>query len=309
MLANRRQAGAGVALPPAASAADEAALDAVRGRSDAGHDLSASSRHGSGAYLVLIRRGLVRAVAAMAFLGLWHLASTHKFRFVINFTFVPTPADVVAAGLEFVHSPKTPQHVLSSLRRVVTGFALAAAVAIPLGLAIGRSRLLADMVMTPLEIIRPIPGVAWIPLAILMFPTPEQSMIFICLVGALFPILLSTIHGVENLDRRLIYAAQTLGARHWHIFTEVILPGALPSIVTGLTIGMGISWFLVVTAEMISGRFGVGYFTWESYTLQNYADIVVGMLAIGILGMGSSLVVRLLGRVLMPWHRHLVHAR
>lgn len=256
-----------------------------------------------------MRRALVRALAALAFLGLWHLASTHKFKFIVSFSFVPTPADVLAAGLEFVRSSKTPQHVLSSLRRVLTGFALAAAMAIPLGLVIGRSRLLADIVMTPLEIIRPIPGVAWIPLAILMFPTPEQSMIFICLVGALFPILLSTIHGVENLDRRLIYAAQTLGARQWHIFTEVILPGALPSIVTGLTIGMGISWFLVVTAEMISGRFGVGYFTWESYTLQNYADIVVGMLAIGILGMGSSFVVRLLGRVLMPWHRHLVHAR
>jgi NitT/TauT family transport system permease protein len=195
------------------------------------------------------------------------------------------------------------------VRRVLIGFALAAAVAIPLGLAIGRSRLVADIVMTPLEVLRPIPGVAWIPLAILMFPTSEQSMIFICLIGALFPILLSTIHGVENLDRRLVHAAQTLGARNWHIFTEVIFPGALPSIVTGLTIGMGISWFLVVTAEMISGRFGVGYFTWEAYTLQNYADIVVGMLVIGTLGMSSSLLVKFLGNRLMPWHRHLVRAR
>jgi NitT/TauT family transport system permease protein len=266
---------------------------------------ASTSRRG----LTFLRRLIVRVLALVAFVALWQIASTHKAHFVVNFTFVPAPTAVAGAALEFVESPKAPQHVVSSVRRVLIGFVLAAAVAIPLGLAIGRSRLVADIVMTPLEVLRPIPGVAWIPLAILMFPTSEQSMIFICLIGALFPILLSTIHGVENLDRRLVYAAQTLGARHWHIFTEVILPGALPSIVTGLTIGMGISWFLVVTAEMISGRFGVGYFTWEAYTLQNYADIVVGMLVIGTLGMGSSLLVKFLGNRLMPWHRHLVHAR
>jgi NitT/TauT family transport system permease protein len=266
---------------------------------------TSTSRRG----LAFLRRALVRILALVVFVALWQVASTHKARFVVNFAFVPAPTAVAVAALEFVRSAKAPQHVLSSVRRVLIGFALAAAVAIPLGLAIGRSRLIADIVMTPLEVLRPIPGVAWIPLAILMFPTSEQSMIFICLIGALFPILLSTIHGVENLDRRLVYAAQTLGARNWHIFTEVIFPGALPSIVTGLTIGMGISWFLVVTAEMISGRFGVGYFTWEAYTLQNYADIVVGMVVIGVLGMSSSLVVKFLGGRFMPWHRHLVHAR
>jgi NitT/TauT family transport system permease protein len=259
--------------------------------------------------LPFLRRALVRILALAVFVALWQVASTQKAHFVVNFAFVPPPTAVAVAALEFVRSPKASQHVLSSVRRVLIGFALAAAMAIPLGLAIGRSRLIADIVMTPLEVLRPIPGVAWIPLAILMFPTSEQSMIFICLIGALFPILLSTIHGVENLDRRLVYAAQTLGARNWHIFTEVIFPGALPSIVTGLTIGMGISWFLVVTAEMISGRFGVGYFTWEAYTLQNYADIVVGMVVIGVLGMSSSLVVKFLGNRFMPWHRHLVHAR
>jgi NitT/TauT family transport system permease protein len=134
-------------------------------------------------------------------------------------------------------------------------------------------------------------------------------MTFICFLGALFPILLSTIHGVENLDRRLVYAAQTLGAGPAAIFREVILPGALPSILTGLTIGMGTCWFLVVTAEMVAGQFGIGYFTWESYTLQNYPDIVVGMLVIGVLGMASSAVVKFSGERLMPWHRHLRNAR
>jgi NitT/TauT family transport system permease protein len=114
---------------------------------------------------------------------------------------------------------------------------------------------------------------------------------------------------VEHLDRKLVHAAQTLGAKDRHVFTEVILPGAFPSILTGLTIGMGTSWFLVVTAEMIAGRFGIGYFTWEAYTLQNYPDIVVGMLVIGVLGMTSSVLLRWLGARLMPWRRHLLLAR
>jgi NitT/TauT family transport system permease protein len=133
--------------------------------------------------------------------------------------------------------------------------------------------------------------------------------IFICFIGAFFPILISTIHGVEALDKRLIHAAQSLGAKNWNIFLEVVLPGALPAIVTGLTIGTGSCWLLVVTAEMIAGQFGIGYYTWESYSLQKYPDIVVGMLIIGVLGMLSSAAVRFVGERLMPWHRHATHAR
>lgn len=252
-----------------------------------------------------LRRLAVKALALAAFVLLWQIASDTKARLLVNFAHVPPPTAVAAAAVEFFQSPKAERHIVNSVRRVLVGFGLAAAMAIPLGLLIGRSRLLEDALLTPLEILRPIPGVAWIPLAILMFPTAEQSMIFICFLGALFPILLSTIHGVENLDRKLVYAAQTLGAGRVAIFREVIFPGALPSILTGLTIGMGTCWFLVVTAEMVAGQFGVGYFTWESYTLQNYADIVVGMLVIGVLGMISSAAVKFFGERLMPWHRHL----
>ena len=126
---------------------------------------------------------------------------------------------------------------------------------------------------------RPIPAVAWIPLAILLFSSAEQSMIFITFIGAFFPILLNTIHGVESLDPRLVSLRSAWAPGRWPSSREVILPGALPSIVTGLSIGMGTSWFSLVTAEMISGQFGIGYYTWESYTLQNYPNIVLGMIA------------------------------
>jgi NitT/TauT family transport system permease protein len=200
-------------------------------------------------------------------------------------------------------TPKILHHVGNSLFRVFAGFFAATVSGVALGLLIGRSKLAEDTVLTPLEILRPIPGVAWIPLAILMFPSAELSMIFITYMGAFFPILLATIHGVEALDHRLVSAARCLGARPLDIFAEVVLPGALPSIITGLSIGMGTSWFCLITAEMIAGQYGIGYYTWESYNLQRYADIVFGMLAIGVFGMVSSLLVKKVGGLFIPWYR------
>jgi NitT/TauT family transport system permease protein len=134
-----------------------------------------------------------------------------------------------------------------------------------------------------------------------MCPSSEASMIFINFTGAVFPILLNTIHGVESVDARLIASARSLGTRRWHLFTEVVLPSAGPSIVTGLSIGMGTCWFCLVSAEMISGQFGIGYFTWEAYSLVQYADIALGMITIGVLGLVSSLLIKLAGGLLMPW--------
>ncbi|HGP0600756.1 ABC transporter permease, partial [Pseudomonas aeruginosa] len=182
------------------------------------------------------------------------------------------------------------------------GYLLAAALGIALGLAIGRSAWAEALLLPPLEVLRPIPAVAWIPLAILMFPSSEASMIFITFTGALFPILLNTVHGVEALDPRLLASARSLGAGRRALLREVLLPGAGPGIFTGLAIGMGTSWFCLVTAEMISGQWGLGYYTWASYNIQNYDEVVVGMLLIGLFGMGSSGLVKRVGASLTPWY-------
>ncbi|WP_432721221.1 ABC transporter permease [Jeongeupia wiesaeckerbachi] len=233
---------------------------------------------------------------------LWHLLATYKPHWgLITFANAPSPREVWDAGLDLLQSPKLLFHLGHSLYRVFAGFAAAAVAGIALGLAIGRFGWARGTLLPPLEVLRPIPAVAWIPLSVLLFPSSEVSMMFITFVGALFPILLATIHGVEGIDARLVASARSLGARRWRVFTEVILPGAAPAIVTGLAIGMGTCWFCLVTAEMISGQFGIGYYTWESYTLQNYANIVVGMLLIGVLGMGSSALIRAIGRLAMPW--------
>jgi NitT/TauT family transport system permease protein len=246
----------------------------------------------------------VQVASVVACVLLWHLASTTRVNLgVVTFANVPPPAEVLGAAWSLAQSPKLWPHLASSLSRVGFGFVAAALVGVVLGLAIGRIRWARDTLLPPLEVLRPIPAVAWIPLAILMFPSSEGSMIFITFVGALFPILLNTIHGVEAVDARLIASARSLGTRGAKLFTEVIAPGAAPSIVTGLSIGMGTCWFCLVTAEMIAGQYGIGYYTWESYTVQNYASIVVGMLVIGALGMGSSALIRWGGQRLMPWYR------
>lgn len=250
-----------------------------------------------------LARWTLRAVSIAVFLLVWQTASTLRLNLgLVTFVNVPPPTEVLQAAIAFVQSTKALDHVRSSLSRVAAGYAIAAVAGIALGLAIGRSRRAADLLLPPLEILRPIPAVAWIPLAVLLFPSSEASMIYITFIGALFPILLNTIHGVESVDPRLVASAKSLGGTPGAILREVVLPGAAPSIVTGLAIGMGTSWFCLVTAEMISGQFGIGYYTWEAYTIQNYADIIVGMILIGLLGMGSSALLRWIGARLTPWH-------
>ncbi len=249
-----------------------------------------------------LRRLALRGLALAFSLAAWHLAATSRLDLgFVTFRNVPTPTAAAKAAWALLHAPALPTHLAASLARVLSGFLAALGVGVVLGLAIGRSKRAHDLLLPPLEVLRPIPAVAWIPLAILMFPSSEVSMAFITFTGALFPILLNTVHGVESVHPRLVAAARSLGAGDVAILREVILPGAAPSIVTGAAIGMGTAWFCLITAEMISGQYGIGYFTWESYTLQNYDDIVVGMLLIGLLGMGSSLVVRWLGAWATPW--------
>jgi NitT/TauT family transport system permease protein len=245
---------------------------------------------------------LRRAGSLAICLAIWQVASTFRLNLgIVTFENVPSPVEVVWAALDFLRSPRLFNHVASSLQRVLAGYGIAAIVGVSLGLIIGRARWIGDFLQTPLELLRPIPAVAWIPLAVLMFPSSEFSMIFITFTGALFPILLNTVHGVESVDPRLIASARSLGSTRTAMLFEVIIPGAAPNIVTGLVIGMGTSWFCLVTAEMISGQFGIGYYTWESYTLQNYPEIIVGMIMIGLLGMGSSAFLRAVGTALTPW--------
>jgi NitT/TauT family transport system permease protein len=258
------------------------------------------------------RRELLEALAkswslsvasVMVGIALWYWATKTGFDWYVRVDNVPSPLKVGEALWDHLGEGTFYLHILVSMRRILYAYGLATGIGVVLGLIMGRSLLARDLLMPYIEILRPIPAVAWIPLAILMMPTEESSIIYITFLGALFPIVLNTIHGVEQTPEVLVRAALTLGANRLEVFWYVVIPAALPSIAAGLAIGMGVAWFSLLAGEIISGQYGIGYFTWNAYSLIKYPDIVVGMLAIGALGTLSTYAVRLLTRPLLAWQR------
>ncbi|MEL6644191.1 MAG: ABC transporter permease [Pseudomonadota bacterium] len=232
---------------------------------------------------------------------LWHIATAVNLNFYINFENVPSPLRVFSAFVAHIQTEVFWTHIGVSMRRILISYLLAVAIGISIGLIMGRSRIARAFIMPYIEVVRPIPAVAWIPLAILMWPTEESSIIYITFLGALFPIVLNTLHGVEQTPEVLVRAVQSLGASRWAVFRHVVIPAALPSIAAGLAIGMGVSWFSLLAGEIISGQYGIGYFTWDAYSLINYQDIVVGMLVIGFLGTASTAAVKLITKPMLKW--------
>jgi NitT/TauT family transport system permease protein len=243
---------------------------------------------------------LLRLLSLIIFFGGWQILCSIKFEFFIKFGLIPSPVEVFEATIKFL-SGAPAVHIKASVTRVLLGFLIAAAAGITLGTLIGWFRKIEGLLLPSLELLRPIPGVAWVPLAILMFPTAETGMVFITFIGAFFPILINTISGVEHYDPLLMRVGQSLGAKRWHIFKDIVIPGALPNIASGLKVGMGNGWFCLITAEILAGRYGIGYLTWESYVTSNYPPIVMGMLLIGLLGALSSRIVGSITSALMPW--------
>jgi len=234
---------------------------------------------------------------------LWHIATAINLDFYINFSNVPAPLKVFTAFIAHIQTEIFWTHIGVSMRRILISYSFAVVLGIGIGLIMGRSRIARAFVMPYIEVIRPIPAVAWIPLAILMWPTEESSIIYITFLGALFPIVLNTLHGVEQTPEVLVRAVQSLGASRVDVFRHVVIPAALPSIAAGLAIGMGVSWFSLLAGEIISGQYGIGYFTWNAYSLINYQDIVVGMLVIGGLGTASTAAVKLATSPMLKWQK------
>ncbi len=255
-----------------------------------------------GAWLgTALPRVLWTAVSLGLFVVAWHFATRYRLEFFIRFTNVPSPGEVMARFSDMLNTSRYYEHVWFSVQRILIGFGLATVLGVFLGLLIGQYRPVRNLLFPVFEVLRPIPAIAWVPMSVMLWPTNETSIVFITFLGSFFPILLNTIHGVGSVDPVLLRAGRCLGAGEAALLRQVILPAALPHIFTGLAIGMGVAWVSLIAAEMISGQFGVGYLTWEAYSLIQYADIVVGMVTIGVLGLACSGAIRLLGNLLMPW--------
>lgn len=250
------------------------------------------------------QRYAVRGLAIIGAILVWQLASTSDFNFIVNFQNVPTPWLVGERLIELLAAPAIYIHIAVSVKRILIAFGLAAVLGVMVGVLMGRSRIASDIVMPYIEILRPIPAVAWIPLSILMLPTEESSIIYITFLGAFFPIVLNTVHGVQQTPETLIRVALSFGANKRSVLWHVVLPGALPSIMAGLAIGMGVAWFSLLAGEIISGQYGIGYFTWNSYTLVEYPNIIIGMLMIGGLGTLSTWLVKQASKPALRWQEH-----
>ena len=240
------------------------------------------------------------------FLGFWYLSvevwKLPRFREMPGLTTVVHEwfSKDPTYGLS-LYTPEYYEHIWVSVRRVAISFLLATVLGVPLGLFIGWSRTFREYVFPVFETLRPIPILAWVPLAILMFSGSETPVIFLTFLASFFATAINTMLGVQSIDESYTRAACCLGASKAQVFFHVIVPGAMPFIFTGLQISVGVAWFSLVAAEMVSGQFGLGYVINTSYTMVRYPTIVIGMITLGFVGYTTSALVRLLGDYLMQW--------
>ncbi|MET9029720.1 ABC transporter permease [Nocardia sp. NPDC004168] len=248
------------------------------------------------------RSRLLRVGSVAAAVGLWQLLTVNNVRAAgLRFDTLPTVTEIVAEFGTQLRSDQYYLDIAQSLIRIVTGFGLAAVIGVIAGIGLGRSRLLADTFGPLAELVRPIPAIALVPVAILLFPSDESGIVFITFTASLFPVLVSTRHAVRALPTIWEDAVRTLGASRLDVLTRVVFPGILPGVFSGLSVGVGVAWICLISAEMISGRLGVGYRTWQAYTIVDYPGVFVGMITIGVLGFATSGLVELAGRRITRW--------
>ena len=241
-------------------------------------------------------------------LGVWHLAVAQRW---VTEGIIPAPAQVLESWRRWIFGAPTKSlspysgtwvaNVLYSGRRVLEGFALAALVAIPLGIFVGWNRLVARLVDPSIQLLRPVPITAWLPFAIAVFGIYDASALFLIGLGSFYPIVVNTSHGVRDTNLLLLRAARMLGAGEPTVLRKVVLPSALPSIFTGLRLGVGVAWTAVIVAEMIAVKSGLGYVLWDAYYVGRMDICEATMFSVGLLGFVSDRVIVGLSRLVLRW--------
>jgi NitT/TauT family transport system permease protein len=235
---------------------------------------------------------------------LWHFAVAYT-----GTQLVPSPREVAVMMYDFsfggiyddAFSATILTHVWKSMERVYGGFGLAAVIAIPLGLMIGRMKILRQLLDPTINVLRPIPVTAWLPLSMIFFGLGPNAAIFLVFLGAFYPILLNTIFGVRSVDPRLFEAAAMLGCKGSAMFREVVFPASLPSIFNGLRIAHGFAWILIVVGEMTGVPTGLGSVIMDGRTLSRTDLVVTGMIVIGVCGFITDRIIVMLSNRLLRW--------
>jgi len=214
-------------------------------------------------------------------LGLWSLIVIRSGSAIF-----PTPWQVVTGTVELIRDGTLFEHITASLLRVGAGFLIATAVALPLGLWMGRVTMVYRTLNPVFQILRPISPIAWIPIAILWFGIGDASPVFLIFISTVFPLVVQTATGVHSIEPRFLQAAENFGVPRWKLYLRVIWPAALPQVIVGMRISLGVAWLVVVAAEMIALRSGLGYMIIDARNAGNRYDLVVsGMVVIGLIGL------------------------
>ncbi|MEW5965228.1 MAG: ABC transporter permease [Pseudomonadota bacterium] len=243
-------------------------------------------------------RGLVSI--AVFFLA-WELAVRLRLP---GFHELPGPITVARVLVQdFLYSPGYWESWAISFKRVLLGFLFAQILGVPLGLLLGTSRRFNAIVFPVFEMMRPIPPLAWVPLSILFWPTNEASIVFITFIGAFFIITINVYDGVKAIKKEHLWLASSLGAPRLTVFRRIIIPAVIPSIAVGMTLGIAVTWNVVIAAEMIASDSGLGRLTWEGYVSSTLPVVFVGMISIGVAGALSTWVVDVIEWRMMPWKR------
>lgn len=259
----------------------------------------ARMRPGTGSWL---RGSSARVVGLGLFFGAWQLVSALLLpRIDANLvTLMPPPTEVLAAAWELLRSGDLLMHFWASLKREAVAFAYACA-AIPLGVMMGWSRTAQNLLEPVFEMLRPIPPIAWIPLAILWFGISDLQNQFIIFLGIFFPLLINTIAGVKNVEHNIVRAARCLGASERDVLVKVVFRAALPQIITGIRVGLGVGWMALVAAELVGATSGLGWLISDARSVLRTDIILVGMISIGLAGLLIDQGLRWVARKLLPW--------
>lgn len=238
-------------------------------------------------------------VVPVTLIIVWHLASTFGW---LSTRVLPAPLDVVSAAWKLAESGELWTHVKVSAGRALTGLAVGGGLGLLLGLLTGSVRFFETLLDSTIQMVRNIPALAMIPLVILWFGIDETAKLFLIAVSVFFPIYLNTFHGIRNVDPGLIEMGRTYGLNRWQLYQQIILPGAVSSILVGLRFSLGLMWVILIVAETISAQAGIGYLTMNAREFLQTDIVLVGILLYAVLGKLADLFAKSLERYWLRWH-------
>lgn len=247
----------------------------------------------------LVKQQLLPWLFPIALIAFWQLASSTG---LLQSRILPAPSAVLSAFMDLLRSGELGQHVQVSAGRALLGLLIGGGLGLALGLLNGSSKAASTLLDTTLQMIRNIPALALIPLVILWFGIDETAKLFLVAVGVFFPIYINTYHGIRSVDSQLLEMGRSYGLSRWQLYKDIILPGAMPSILVGLRFALGLVWVLLIVAETISAQAGIGYMTMNAREFLQTDIVLVGILLYALLGKLADVIAVLLEKRLLRWH-------